>query len=1486
MIFFLVGLNFLFGSFRAPNSGVFRVYPYLQVYGQGRFQLSWISSQSLSSKIDLYNDQGTKIWTSAIEGTFIPEIYYTSKELNEEIAGLTKGSWLKESEAYKYVAELPELAPGEIYSYQVFLGSETYTSSFKPIPDDKNWTSIRFIALSDSEMEPLVRVNNRAWYPGNPLVRPFSIPDLWKQKFGTTTEQGIELPNYFLTESKGFEENLKIINNRAPEFILMPGDLVQGGGYQPAWDEFFRHLAGDVGKGLSIYPIIPALGNWEGFGATNGGYGFNDKGDYLPRLGRERFHAYFETPTNDPLQKHRQSYYRVDYGPITILTLDSNNGTPDQKTSDFEGVDKLTGTEFTEPGTDTQENFTQAEYESNGGTDLSGFGPGTDQFKWLEENLKSARQAGQLIFVQYHHIAYSSGEHGVPMNHELSIGQVGTPLRVLNPLLEEYGVVAVFSGHDELFERSFVDENGDGKGVMYYDVGVAGDGMRGEKRKWNTNPLETLNYNPFRKWTADQNSTENWNTGGPVPLLEDGGKHYGHLEVNLQKVKENGKDYAKIIFSPIYAFPVMNSNYDLVRVDRRVYSDEIEIKVLLESETLVPVFKDSVKIALNYSGLGELKPSEFLVNSSNQGLFTYTYSRDPKFTCSDLGWKEVTVTAKDASNQVWSDLIKVNVVDELPPYFDSGDANLAFDPTIGVITFGGPDFGIFQVEDNCSTQMTYNQSRTQISCSDFENGNYYRKFPVEISVKDQAGNVSSVTRYVNITNVIESKKVSITSLDPLGDNGTATLKLGTELEYEVLEWTKNGQVIPNQKGKEILINSWGEYKAKILLSTGCTVFTKRFNFEGNLPEEFTDDVTLTLNESGEAILTNEAVFQPDLVPSNEVILSKKEFDCTDLGIQKVKVAINFTPDNLLNSTTTEFWINVIVKDVQKPILITKIPSLQFDKVTGVLELKPEDFVSSLSDNCGIKSLQLNKSKITCGDYDLPIDIIVEAVDFSGNSTSELVTISVTPFESKKISISPESGAQFLIGNLAEIRLGEEFEYFVEGWYRNGQLLIGEKGKAILTDDPGTYWASILPTGGGCSVESKKTEITFSNVPFGQIKEKVELVLGTEGKAELSPQQVFINWPQPDPTLIITLNKSSFTCENIGENEVIITIKKAGGETWERKTVVVVKDQTKPVLVPKNINLELDVTKGVVEISPESILAEYGDNCGLKSLTINKNRFTCEDLGKEFPVAIRAEDNSGNVTEAVAVVSVVRSEPEKVIVSGKNEICAGEKSILELSSSKAFEVVRWRRNGIEIQGQTGKTLEVSEPGKYHAVIRYPGGCLSETAEFEVKVNPLPSGEIAVDGNILRAPEGNFTFQWFRNGEPIDGAVLRTFTAQLMGEYSVELTGEAGCKSRLAAVTLTISGIGGKPVNQAVELKIYPNPASDRVILELPDGVLASKPVISVYSSEGKDVSSAVQINSVNESEIEILLNRIAKGTYLIWIVGENQKTYFGKLVVVN
>jgi len=144
-------------------------------------------------------------------------------------------------------------------------------------------------------------------------------------------------------------------------------------------------------------------------------------------------------------------------------------------------------------------------------------------------------------------------------------------------------VVAVLSGHSEMFERSFVDEDGDGVGVHYDDVGVAGDGLRGERRS-SSGFVEgaagnRLQYNPFSRWSADENEPERWATVGGVPQLIDGGKHYGHLEVQVDRVAGNPAVAARVRFTPVHGFPLLNDEYRPVATVRRAYSDVVTVEL-------------------------------------------------------------------------------------------------------------------------------------------------------------------------------------------------------------------------------------------------------------------------------------------------------------------------------------------------------------------------------------------------------------------------------------------------------------------------------------------------------------------------------------------------------------------------------------------------------------------------------------------------------------------------------------------------------------------------------------------------------------------------------------------------------------------------------------------------------------------------------------------------------------------------------------------
>jgi predicted MPP superfamily phosphohydrolase len=85
------------------------------------------------------------------------------------------------------------------------------------------------------------------------------------------------------------------------------------------------------------------------------------------------------------------------------------------------------------------------------------------QLGWVEQRLKGSTARWKVVVL--HHPLYSSGKkHG--SDHNLR--------RILEPLFTRYGVNAVFSGHDHIYERTRPQ-----KGIQYFVTGAGGKTRRG-----------------------------------------------------------------------------------------------------------------------------------------------------------------------------------------------------------------------------------------------------------------------------------------------------------------------------------------------------------------------------------------------------------------------------------------------------------------------------------------------------------------------------------------------------------------------------------------------------------------------------------------------------------------------------------------------------------------------------------------------------------------------------------------------------------------------------------------------------------------------------------------------------------------------------------------------------------------------------------------------------------------------------------------------
>lgn len=494
----------------------FRVFPYLLRPSVTSIMVNWFTETAAPGTLLVVPREAPPVDTIRLESqpTKPPALGYTEKEERER----SRFPDMFSGGNYKHSVHVRGLVPGRVYRYVVHQGRSSYEAHFQTAPPFGASEAVRFAVFADSEAGPAGRTTRRRWEPGAQASKSTGRPDT--------------LERYLLTEAEGFQRNLRTIRRRAPDFIMLAGDIVQGGGYQLAWDEFFFHTAGKFGNVLSHVPLLPAVGNWENFG------GKAYENGYAPeaiQAGRAKYATYFDAPPNGT-PAHRCFYYRTDYGPVTVLTLDSSNGRPDSTDQD------------------TNVHINASTYP---GDDLPDINPGSAQWQWAKRELRAARAAGQVIFVQFHHVPYSSGGHSLPLTAEGSSGQAGIPMRAYMPMFEEYGVAAVFSGHNESFEHSVV------RGIHFYDVGVAGDGLG-----YALDRRDERFENPYRVWVAHHDAPERWRGA----QLTDGGKHYGHLEVSVEPAAPG---VFKIRLTPVYVFPVTNERGHVTGVERRVYHEEV-----------------------------------------------------------------------------------------------------------------------------------------------------------------------------------------------------------------------------------------------------------------------------------------------------------------------------------------------------------------------------------------------------------------------------------------------------------------------------------------------------------------------------------------------------------------------------------------------------------------------------------------------------------------------------------------------------------------------------------------------------------------------------------------------------------------------------------------------------------------------------------------------------------------------------------------------
>ena len=325
--------------------------------------------------------------------------------------------------------------------------------------------------------------------------------------------------------------------------------------------------------------------------------------------------------------------------------------------------------------------------------------------------------------------------------------------------------------------------------------------------------------------------------------------------------------------------------------------------------------------------------------------------------------------------------------------------------------------------------------------------------------------------------------------------------------------------------------------------------------------------------------------------------------------------------------------DTVVKDTNNaPVAVCSSFTAQLDD-TGNITISASDVDGGSSDDRPEFTLSLSQYSFDCSNIGTN-QVVLKVTDSDGLEDTCLATVTVednvAPVATAKnisvqldangvASVTPE-----MINNessdacgIADLRL-DVTEFSCADVGKNQVVLTVEDKNGNTSEAPATV-----------TVEDNLA-------PVAKAKD-ITVQLDENGAATITSEM--INDESSDACGIakLRLDITEFSCADVGENPVVLTVEDNNGNTSAASATVTVEDNLAPVANAKDITVQLD-ENGAATITSEMINNGSSDACGIAELRLDVTEFSCEDVGANT-VTLTVEDKNGNTSVVPATVTV-------------------------------------------------------------------------------------------------------------------------------------------------------------------------------------------------------------------------------------------------------
>lgn len=480
--------------------------------------------------------------------------------------------------------------------------------------------------------------------------------------------------------------------------------------------------------------------------------------------------------------------------------------------------------------------------------------------------------------------------------------------------------------------------------------------------------------------------------------------------------------------------------------------------------------------------------------------------------------------------------------------------------------------------------------------------------------------------------------------------------------------------------------------------------------------------------------------------------------------------------------------------------VGKNVTIQLD-ANGDASLTPEQVDNGSGAVCGVAfTLSVSKTNFTCADLGANAVTLTATETVGGALSSTPVTVTVVDASAPTVS-TQNITIQLNAAGVASATAAAVNNASYDNCTASFNLVLSLSKTSFTCADLGANVVTLtVEDASGNQSTATATVTVEDNVVPAALAQNVTVQLNASGNVSVTAAS--INNSSTDNctaggSLVLSLDKTTFTCADIGNNVVTLTVEDASGNVSTTTATVTVEDTVVPTVLAKNITVNLD-NDGNASITATDIDNGSTDNCTDQAnliTTIDVADFTLANVGPNV-VTLTVTDANGNSNTATSTVTVVDKTEQtitfsaltsKLYGSGNFTLSATASSGLPVSYTVVSGAATIEGSTVSITGVGDVTIEATQAGDAEFTP-------APSVQQSFTVNPAVLTITATNHTITHGaalPTLTYTYSGF---------VAEESAAVLTSTPTIETTATASSDAGSYPITLS----GGSALNYAITL----------------------------------------------------------------------------------